>query len=118
MILVVDDDENIRAVLQAALEMDGHVVSTARNGQEALASLASEPIPDLILLDLMMPVMNGWDFLAILRGSPSWSTIPVIVISAVPDPALPYPQVRGMLRKPMDLGALLGATNNYRGKAA
>ncbi len=80
-ILVVDDDTDIREGLSALLESEGFAVSEARNGQEGL-ELIKELSPALILLDLMMPVMNGWEFGRQLRSRPEWADIPVIVLSA------------------------------------
>lgn len=85
-VLVVEDDLAVRETLRDVLEMEGYRVLTAENGAEALAVLSRSTPPCLILLDLMMPVMDGWQLLEILRspgdGTP-YATIPVAVISAV-----------------------------------
>jgi CheY-like chemotaxis protein len=81
-ILVVEDEEDIRSVLEMFLEMSGYEVSSAGDGREALDMLTSgEPLPDLILLDLMMPVMNGWQFRTAQRANPALSAIPTAVLS-------------------------------------
>ncbi len=80
-ILLVDDDPDIREALAEALAADGNEVRTAENGRAALASARAER-PDVIVLDLMMPVMNGWEFRRIQRGDADLAGIPVIVISA------------------------------------
>lgn len=85
--LVVDDDEDVREMLRAVLEREGYDVSAASNGAEAVVALhspagAAQP-PCLILLDLMMPVMDGAMFRRVLDRDPVLSSIPVIVISAV-----------------------------------
>jgi two-component system, chemotaxis family, chemotaxis protein CheY len=106
LVLVVDDDYDIRELIAEALVLDGYRVRTARNGKVALEQAWVDP-PDLIVLDLMMPVMNGWQFLEALRGVPRLATIPVIVVSASI-----VSQVEGaalLLQKPFDLDTLLMA---------
>jgi PAS domain S-box-containing protein len=80
-ILVVDDDLDARTILQRSLEKAGWGVATAENGQRAIAQVAQQP-PDLILLDLMMPEMDGFQFIQELRKDSHWRQIPVIVITA------------------------------------
>jgi PAS domain S-box-containing protein len=80
-VLVVDDDPDARDRLRAMLARDGWRVTDAANGREALARVA-EATPALILLDLMMPIMNGFDFLAALRARPDGRDIPVVVLTA------------------------------------
>jgi len=104
MILVVDDDDDIREMIAEALVLDGYRVSTAPNGKVALEQARAHRL-DLIILDLMMPVMNGWQFLEAQREDPDLATIPVVVVTATLDA-----QVEGaamLLRKPFDLDALL-----------
>jgi signal transduction histidine kinase/CheY-like chemotaxis protein len=79
--LLVEDDETTRMVTQHALERDGWSVTPAENGRAALARLAEEH-PDAILLDLMMPEMDGFEFLAELRRQAAWRDIPVVVLTA------------------------------------
>jgi len=80
-VLLVEDDIETREVMAHALEKAGWTVSEAGNGREAL-DIMSDLQPMLILLDLMMPVMDGFDFLAAMRAQPEWRHIPVIVITA------------------------------------
>jgi CheY-like chemotaxis protein len=80
-VLLVEDDIETREVMARTLEKAGWTVSEAGNGQEAL-DVMSTVQPRLILLDLMMPVMDGFDFLAAMRARPEWQHIPVIVITA------------------------------------
>jgi CheY-like chemotaxis protein/anti-sigma regulatory factor (Ser/Thr protein kinase) len=80
-VLLVEDDPETREVMARTLEKAGWTVSEAGNGQEAL-DMMSGLNPRLILLDLMMPVMDGFDFLAAMRARPEWRHIPVIVITA------------------------------------
>ncbi len=81
-VLLVDDDYDIRAVLCEVLEQEGFRVGVATNGREALTYLENNPVPSLILLDLMMPVMNGFEFRELQVANPKWAKIPVIVMSA------------------------------------
>jgi GAF domain-containing protein/CheY-like chemotaxis protein len=80
-VLVVDDDADVRALLRRSLEHEGYAITEAAEGRAALARLAEAP-PDLILLDLMMPEMDGFEFLEELRRSPAGREVPVVVITA------------------------------------
>ena len=82
-ILLVEDSAEARAVLVPILDAAGHAVCTAANGHEALDYLRSHPPPDLILLDLVMPVMNGWELRAAQRVDPRLARVPVVVLSGV-----------------------------------
>lgn len=79
-ILIVEDDKFLSLVLKGRLEKEGINAIQAFDGQEALEALKKD-IPDLILLDLIMPNMSGFEFLEILRQDPQYRTIPVVVIS-------------------------------------
>jgi len=80
-ILVVDDEYAILDALRAFLEDEGYRVVTASDGREALVRLR-ESIPDVILLDMMMPFMDGRDALRAIRAEPAWQSIPVVLMSA------------------------------------
>ena len=101
-VLVVDDDEAIREVIAEVLRDEGYEVVSAGNGQQALDELRRNRLPDLVLLDLMMPVMSGWELLEEIQSSARWSQIPVVVVSAMTAPG-----VREHLAKPIDLENLL-----------
>jgi len=109
VILVVDDDPDILEALSEILEAEGFEIRRARNGKEALERLEPDP-PQLILLDLMMPVMDGWEFAQRMRQKPAAvSSIPLIVLSAdrnVGSKALDIGAV-GHLAKPFELNDLL-----------
>lgn len=108
MILVVDDDPDILEALSEILEAEGFEIRRARNGKEALERLEPDP-PKLILLDLMMPVMDGWEFAQRLRQRGALASIPIIVLSAdrnVGSKALDIGAV-GHLAKPFELNDLL-----------
>jgi CheY-like chemotaxis protein len=102
---VVEDDVEVQRSVRQVLEEEGYTTSSAVNGKEALRRLAKGERPSLILLDLIMPVMDGWDLLAILHEDEELSTIPVVVLSAVADRAqdLGAP----VLRKPVNLAELV-----------
>ena len=112
-LLVVDDDLDIRDALQDVLEGAGYSVRLAADGQQALESLRAGWTPNLILLDLMMPRMNGFEFRDVQRRDTGLCDIPVLLASA--DPALPQAArtlgVAGYLRKPLDLDDLLGTVD-------
>lgn len=79
-ILIVEDDSNIQHILKYNLELDGHEVTLASNGEDALKKL--NPKPDLILLDVMMPVMNGLETCTRIKSDPETKMIPVFMITA------------------------------------
>lgn len=82
-VLVVDDDPDIREAMIEVLEENGHAATGAANGNEALAHLRAAPDqPCLILLDLMMPVMDGFEFLERVRANPATSHVPIVVLTA------------------------------------
>lgn len=96
-VLIVEDDRDIRECMADALEIEGYSVALAGNGREALEKLRAGVRPDLILLDLLMPVMSGWEFRQEQLSDPLLSGIPVVVVSASapgglrPDRHLPKP---------------------------
>lgn len=82
-ILVVDDDNAIRETLRAILHDEGYTVAVAANGREALEQLEAAPAPPaLCIVDLVMPVLNGWELCAALAERPTLSRVPVLLISA------------------------------------
>src|SRR4051794_34785043 len=81
-ILIVEDDDSIRNTLKLVLEFAGYEVQMCGNGQEALDLLKRQPTPALIILDLMMPVMNGWTFSEELQKNAVWAAVPIVIISA------------------------------------
>jgi len=115
-ILLVEDDYAIRETVADVLEGEGFEVTCAANGLEALRQLGeAASAPGVILLDLMMPVMDGWEFRAAQRHDPRFAAIPVVVLSAgagtegslvrlAPDAYLP---------KPFDLDRLLAVVDRY-----
>ena len=109
-ILVLDDDHDIRVCMRDVLEDAGYAVESATDGASALQVLARIPAPDLILLDMNMPVMNGDEFLEVIRGKPELRSVPIIQISAGNTPR--RDGVRGYLKKPFGIDDLLGAVDS------
>jgi CheY-like chemotaxis protein len=105
-LLVVDDEPDIAAVLADILEDEGYRVVTAFHGQAALEVLARESF-DLVISDLMMPVLNGAELLRRLRAEPRWAQLPVVLISAAPVDEGVRALADAFLTKPFDLAALL-----------
>ena len=114
-VFIVEDDFDIRDVLTEVLQDEGYSVGGAANGREAIDALAGGAFPRLILLDLMMPVMSGWQFVAEQRKAPSLASIPVVVVSA--DGNLQQKAeslgASGWLRKPIEIDTLLGMVRRY-----
>jgi CheY-like chemotaxis protein len=106
-VLVVEDDAAIREAIAEVLQDEGHVVHVAANGREALAHLHAGHDPCLVLLDLMMPVMNGWELIEAMREHDCFAQIPVVVISASEHSPPEGGQVRKFVKKPVDLDMLL-----------
>ncbi len=108
-VLVVDDDRAIRELLRVALELDGHEVVTLSNGCGVLAALGVLPQPSLMLLDLMMPYVSGWDICAALVGEPHLlNGARLVVMTAGLTSAEPCPApADALLAKPFDLNTLL-----------
>ncbi len=109
-VLIVEDDELTRDMLAAILAAEGYLVETAADGREALARLHGAAAPDLIVLDLLMPGMNGWEFRAAQAGDARLASIPVVVVSATEtDFTQTAPALRpaAHLRKPITVEELL-----------
>lgn len=117
-VFIADDNPAIRQGLDRALTASGYEVSTAPDGPSVLALLAAAPAPpDLLLLDVMMPEMSGLDVLRTLRRDPRWSEIPVVLITATHDGALPVSALRDgavdFLTKPFRLDELLARVDSH-----
>jgi CheY-like chemotaxis protein len=114
-VCVVDDDPDIREVVGLVLEGLGHRVVAAAGGREALDKLVAEPGCCLVVLDLMMPGMNGWDFRAAQRGIPELASIPVVVLSGVRELGAQAADLgaAACLQKPVDLDELTKVVATY-----
>jgi len=110
-VLIVDDDPEIREVMAAILAGIGYRTTTAANGREALARLRSAPDhpPGLLLIDLQMPVMSGWELCAALKADPQLASIPVVLLSAAADLEEEATSLgtAGCIKKPVDADALV-----------
>ena len=118
-VLVVDDEALIAMALEAALEDAGYRVATAANGRQGLERLAEAPRPDLVLLDMMMPVMNGPAMLAAMGADPALRGIPVVVLSSLPEEAVRARAdgVAAILLKPCTVDEVLDAIARVLGEA-
>jgi CheY-like chemotaxis protein len=116
VVLVVEDDCDVLNAIAAILEDDGYEVLRAANGAEALGKLADRQGQcDLILLDLLMPVMNGWDFRHKQRQMPAFAGIPVVLMSAGAHMATVSGDLdaAGYLTKPVEMTDLLGVARRH-----
>jgi CheY-like chemotaxis protein len=104
-VLLVEDEDDLRETMRDALEFNGYAVVAATDGLAALEELDRIDDICLVLLDLLMPRMNGWDFLEQLRARPALAGVPVVVHSSAPSPA-PQGATR-ILQKPLELQRLL-----------
>ena len=111
LVLIVDDEQDLLDVTSFVLESEGFRVQTAKNGAEALEILRSGTQPELVLLDMMMPVMNGWEFLETIARTPALRSIPVVVLTAAGTTSIPG--AAEILRKPFDLGMLVTVVERH-----
>ncbi|NOJ96715.1 response regulator [Corallococcus sp. CA049B] len=118
IILIVDDEPDLREVVAELLEMEDYTVLQAANGQAALEVLAAnDEQPCLVLLDLMMPVMDGHEFLHRLREDARYRELPVLMLTAHFSAKAP-PGTVGLLRKPVDIPELLAMVARHCPAAA
>lgn len=120
-LLIVDDNHGVREALIAALNAKGYTARGAANGKDAIATLKNLKAPTLIFMDLMMPVMDGWESLELLNQSPEFSESIVVTISAVnlksrQDARIPMNAVAN-LQKPLSLKQVLQLVQRYCGSA-
>ena len=109
-ILIIEDDADVRAAVAEVLAYEGHLVAEAGDGLEGLRS-AREQRPDLILLDLMMPTMDGWSFRAAQQADPALARIPVVVVSAALPEHVHAIGAAAHLHKPFEIVELLAVVD-------
>jgi CheY-like chemotaxis protein len=110
-VLLVEDDDELRESMRELLEGNGYTVVAASDGQEALDALARVEHLCVVLLDLLMPRMNGWDFFEKLRERPELTGVPVIVQSSAPSRA--PAGVTRVLKKPVEPELLVSVVRQY-----
>ena len=110
-VLVVEDNDDIREAIAEILEDEGYEIALAEDGERALDRLTTMPRPCLLLVDLIMPRMNGWQLLGALSRDDRFATIPVVVMSAASQATVP-PE-HATLKKPVDLDILLRIVRDH-----
>ena len=118
-VLIVEDDADLREMMAQLLSLEGFQTRTASNGRDALDYMhQSGDRPDLILLDLMMPVMDGWEFRRHQEQDPAISRIPVVVLSALDPSRAGDLHADAFLKKPLDFDRLLDLVRRHCGSQA
>jgi CheY-like chemotaxis protein len=118
VVMVVDDDESIREALASVFEEEGYTTLLAENGRVALEQLAvAAERPCVIVLDLMMPVMDGWQFRNAQKSSPTHADIPVIVVTAAGNDRSCAIEADATLHKPLNATSIVRAVEQFCGAA-
>ena len=112
-VFIVEDDVDTREMIGRFLELEGYAVETAANGRQALDRLDGGTRACVILLDLMMPVMDGWEFRRLQASHAAFSDIPVIVFSAAGRDRMQQIEANDYLSKPVDLDELLERISRF-----
>jgi CheY-like chemotaxis protein len=112
-VLIVEDDEDLREMMAQLLTLEGFHAASVSNGREALDYLHETASPDVILLDLMMPVMDGWEFRRQQQADPTLADVPVIVLSALDHARAAALDADAFLKKPLDFDRLLTLVRTY-----
>jgi CheY-like chemotaxis protein len=112
-VLIVEDDADLRDMMAQLLRLEGLNAVTAANGREALDYLRGHPPPNVILLDLMMPVMDGWQFRREQQRDAQLAGVPVIVLSALDQTRATDVPMNAFLKKPLDFDRLLELVRRY-----
>lgn len=114
-VLLVEDDPDLRQDLAYLIQYEGYTVTTAANGREALDCLCTMQRPCVIILDLMMPVMDGWELRAELLKMPELKDVPVVLLSGVADVQSQAQSLQAVdyLTKPIDLRRLYHMVSEY-----
>jgi CheY-like chemotaxis protein len=112
-VLIVEDDADLREMMAQLLTLEGFRAETVANGRDALEYLRRGDRPEIILLDLMMPVMDGWEFRRRQRADPAVADVPVVVLSALDATRATDLQETAFLKKPLDFERLLQLVRRY-----
>lgn len=112
-VLIVEDDADLREMMAQLLALEGYVATTVANGLEALEYLERGDKPDVILLDLMMPVMDGWEFRRQQQSDPAVANVPVIILSAIDQRRAADVDAVAFLKKPLDFDRLLELVRRF-----
>lgn len=115
MVLLVDDDDDLRDAIADLLRVRGYAVTTAEDGHAALDVIGRSARPCVVLLDLVMPGMDGWTLLAVLRADPLLATIPIVIASAHAATHAPVGALE-VLHKPFDLAELFAVVERHCGR--
>ena len=113
-VLVVEDESYLCELLSDVIESEGHTARKASNGLEALERM-KERKPQLVLLDLMMPIMDGWEFMEALRANPQWDGVPIVIITAIYDVKRTQEETgaRAVITKPFDIDQITEIVRLY-----
>ncbi len=117
MVLLVDDDADLRDSISDLLRARGYSVVTAADGRAALDAIAHQPRPCVVLLDLVMPGMDGWRFFTVVKADPQLATIPIVIASAHAATHAPSGS-DGVLHKPFELSELFAVVARHCGPPA
>jgi|SRR5262245_16062124 len=112
-VLIVEDDADLREMMAQLLSLEGFQPATVANGREALEYLRDGDAPRVILLDLMMPVMDGWEFRRKQQADPALASVPVIILSALDQTRAGNLNAKAFLKKPLDFDHLLALVREY-----
>ncbi len=112
-VLIVEDDADLREMMAQLLQLEGYAAETVANGRDALRYLEAGDRPDVILLDLMMPVMDGWEFRRHQVQNPAIARVPVVVLSALDQVRAFELGGTAFLKKPLDFDRLLELVRRF-----
>jgi CheY-like chemotaxis protein len=112
-VLIVEDDADLREMMAQLLALEGYHTAAVSNGREALDYLRNGEKPNLILLDLMMPVMDGWEFRRRQEADPALAPVPVVILSALDQSRAADVSADAFLKKPLDFDRLLQLVRTY-----
>jgi CheY-like chemotaxis protein len=113
LVAIIEDDAEFRNMLRELLEEEQYRVVAVSNGAEALSALRGDTLPNVILLDVSMPVMDGFDFLRHRNDDPRLATVPVVLVTNAKPHERPTVGVSDVVRKPIDIDEILFAIKRY-----